>query len=127
MDLYSLIICRKVSKSWQEAIDNKNDLMQAFGKEEKKNGGTIFHFACKNGHTEIAEMVLMKYADLNLNLNAKDNNGETALHLACENGHFQLVKMLVKKSAELNLNLRLEVNNGKTAFQLAKLLLGDIH
>ena len=47
--------------------------------------------ACENGHSKIAEMLIQKSAELNIDLNAKDRMFDrTAFHLACENGHSKL-------------------------------------
>ena len=50
--------------------------------------------ACENGHSKIAEMLIQKSAELNIDLNAKHRLfGRTAFHLAYENGHF--IKLLI--------------------------------
>ena len=49
--------------------------------------------ACENGHSKIAEMLIQKSAELNIDLNAKHRLFDrTAFHLAYENGHF--IKLL---------------------------------
>ena len=51
--------------------------------------------ACENGHSKIAEMLIQKSAELNIDLNAKHRLFDrTAFHLAYENGHF--IKLLRK-------------------------------
>ena len=53
--------------------------------------------ACENGHSKIAEMLVKKSAELNINLNAKHRLfGIPAFHLACENGYF--IKLLISSS-----------------------------
>ena len=52
-----------------------------------------FHLACENGHSKIAEMLIQKSAELNIDLNAKYRLFDrTAFHLACQNGHFIKLK-----------------------------------
>ena len=42
------------------------------------NGWTAFHWACRNGHSKIAEMLIQKSTELNIELDSKDNMGLTA-------------------------------------------------
>ena len=81
-----------------------------FASETVKNprcneGKTPFHLACQFGHFKIAEIIVQKSAEFNLDLNSKDDDGTTAFHWACINGHsmgnFTIAKMIVQKSAEL--------------------------
>ena len=37
------------------------------------------HMCCKNGHSDIAEMIIQKLAKFNINLNDKDKNGYITL------------------------------------------------
>ena len=53
------------------------------------------HHAAKNGHSEIAELLLENEADVN----AKDNERRTPLHLAAGYGHPKIVKILLKHGA----------------------------
>ena len=55
----------------------------------KTDGYTAFHFACTNGHLKVH-----KSAQLNIDLNAKDDYGQTAFRFACANGHFWLKKVI---------------------------------
>ena len=53
----------------------------------KKTGGDrSFQYACKNGHSKLAEMLEQNSADFSIDLDAKDKDGYTALHLACISG-----------------------------------------
>ena len=52
--------------------------------------------ACENGHSKIAEMLIQKSGELDIDLNTKHRLfGRTAFHLACENGHSKIAEMLV--------------------------------
>jgi ankyrin repeat protein len=54
---------------------------------------TALHWACMNGHTEIAGSH-REGADIN----ATDNNGFTALY--CANGHTEVAKLLMMNGAD---------------------------
>ena len=54
---------------------------------------TALHYASKEGHVEIVEILL----DNDANVNAKNNDGQTALILASIYGHKDTVDMLLKK------------------------------
>ena len=55
--------------------------------------------ACEIGHSKIAEMLIQKSAELNIDLNAKHRLFDrTAFHLACENGYF--IKLLISSSVD---------------------------
>jgi ankyrin repeat protein len=58
-----------------------------------------FYAACRNGHTEVAEVLLARGADVN----AKDILGGTALHWAAINGHKETVAFLVANGADLSI------------------------
>ena len=64
-------------------------------------------------------MVLIKYAELNLNLNAKDNNGKTGFHKACETNDSEIVEMLVRKSIKFNIDLNAKDKDGRTGLHYA--------
>ena len=73
------------------------------------------------GDLEVAEMLMQKSMELNIELNGRDNNkGWTAFHWACFNGSSKIVEMLLQKSGNLNIDLTAIGNNGRTGFQLAK-------
>ena len=44
---------------------------------------------------KVAEMLIKKSADLNIELNAKDKYGMTAFHFACKNGHLKVRSRMV--------------------------------
>jgi ankyrin repeat protein len=55
-----------------------------------------FYAACRNGHTEVAEVLLARGADVN----AKGILGGTALHWAAINGHKDTVAFLLARGAD---------------------------
>ena len=90
------------------------------GGKDKYLEKTAFHFACENGHSRIAELLIHKSAELNIELNAKDFHGMTAFHFACKNGHYsKIAEMLVQKSTEFNTDLNGKDEYGRTGFHLA--------
>ncbi|VDI17282.1 Hypothetical predicted protein [Mytilus galloprovincialis] len=55
---------------------------------------SVLHFACFNGHTEVAKLLLV-HVDNGMTVNDRTNNGATSLYLACMNGHLESVKCLL--------------------------------
>lgn len=47
-------------------------------------GWTAWHWACENGQTETAQLIIQNSEEFDIDLNAKSSNGSTALHLACK-------------------------------------------
>ena len=88
-----------------------------------------FHLACKYGHSDIVEMIILKADEIEIDLNAKAINAnnysyhsdkETAFHLACENGHFKTVEIIILKSAEFDIDLNAKDHLNNTGFHLGK-------
>ena len=44
---------------------------------------TAFHFACMNGFSKIAELLMEKSEELDIELNEQNGVGYSAFHLAC--------------------------------------------
>ena len=86
-----------------------------------KHGWTPFHWACKNGHFEVAEIVLQKSIQLNIELNAKDVTGRTPLHWACVNGRLKIAEMILEKSSVLNIDISSTNDLGQTAYEEAQI------
>ena len=82
------------------------------------HGQTVFHFACKNGKSKIAEILMKKSVEFSINLNALDNFRRTGFHLACIYGYSELDQMFIQKSAEFNIDLYAKDVFGKTGFDL---------
>ena len=71
-----------------------------FNKETEKNpknqwNETPFHFACKLGHFNIAEVIVKNSTKLNIDLNVKDCSGFTGFHLACNYGQTKVINQWV--------------------------------
>ncbi len=58
-----------------------------------------FYGACRNGHTDVAELLLARGADVN----AKEILGGTGLHWAAINGHKETVAFLLAHGADLTI------------------------
>ena len=63
-----------------------------------KHGSTPLHNAAKEGHNEIAELLIAGSAEVN----AKDNYGKTPLHRAVQEGYMEIVELLIAKGADVN-------------------------
>ena len=72
-----------------------------------------------NGYSKIAELLMEKSDELDIELNAQNGVGYSAFHLACLNGHSKIAEMLMLKSAELNIELNSRNKDGSTAFHIA--------
>merc|ERR1711860_155857 len=58
-------------------------------------GRTAWHWACINGQTETAQLLIKSSIDFGIDLNAKNNYGSTALHLACRIGQTETAQLLI--------------------------------
>ena len=78
-----------------------------------QDGATPLHWAVKNGHKDVVELLLASNADVN----AKESKvAKTPLHFAAEEGHSDIAKMLLAWKADVNAEER---KYGQTAMQLA--------
>ncbi|MBQ4875166.1 MAG: ankyrin repeat domain-containing protein [Rickettsiaceae bacterium H1] len=59
---------------------------------------TALMYAAREGHSDIAELLIEKHADVN----AKDRSGRTSLWLAAYNGNEKIVEQLLQKNADVN-------------------------
>merc|ERR1711884_416318 len=73
-------------------------LRTSFDMNTKGSGGwTAWHWACYNGQTETAQLIIQNSKNFGIDLNAKDDiGGFTALHWACGNGQTETVQMILK-------------------------------
>lgn len=62
--------------------------------------GTPLHYACTLGREEIANMLISKYADVNIK---RAIDGFTPLHCSCRHGHDNVVTDLLKHKANINM------------------------
>ena len=103
MDIESLKKFRKVSKSWQECIDNRDILWNKVSRT--KNDAKALQSACEKGHSKMVKVLIQKSAEFNIDLNAKDKFGTTIFHQACMDGWSKIAEILIQNSAEFNINL----------------------
>ena len=73
------------------------------GNEGHENTG--FQLACKFGHLKLAEMLLEKSVNFDIDIHAMNANGQTAFHLACDKGQTEIVQLLLQKSSQLKIAL----------------------
>jgi len=59
---------------------------------------TPLHWAARNGHTDLARLLIEKGALVN----ARDNCQQTPLHFVARNGHTHLASLLIEKGADPN-------------------------
>ena len=78
-----------------------------------------FQLACRAGHINIVEMLIVNSESLKFDLTVKTIFGHTGFHLACGAGHVNVVEMLIDKSKFINLDLNATNIQGYTGFQLA--------
>ena len=87
-----------VEKGNVEAV---KQYLNAGGDLEAKGGWgkrTPLHGAAKFGHKEIAELLIVKGADVNM----KNRFGWTPLAFAAERSHKEIVELLIAKGADVN-------------------------
>ena len=61
-------------------------------------GAPPLHFAARNGHKDVAELLVVKGAAMN----TKDDDGRTPLHLVAGTGHNEITELLIAKGADVN-------------------------
>ncbi|QWE21527.1 ankyrin repeat domain-containing protein [Polynucleobacter sp. AP-Kolm-20A-A1] len=74
-------------------------------------GWTPLHYACTNGHIEIAQFLIANGATVD----SRSLNGTTPLMMAVQSGNEQLVKLLLDKGADI----QIRNNLGLTAIDIA--------
>ena len=87
------------------------------------SGRTAFHWACAEGNSNIAEMIIQKSTEFNIDLNAKDKSGRTAFHWACLSGHgtkSSIMEMMLNNGESFKIDFTATDNMGKTGLQLAE-------
>ena len=104
LDFESLANSRVVAKSWKEFIDEREHRWYPFKdeiadlKKQCRYRRTPFHLACFNGQACIAEIIMKNSANINIELNTKNNYGTTAFHLAGIYGQKSIVDMMINNS-----------------------------
>uniref|UniRef100_A0A663EUJ5 Ankyrin repeat and death domain containing 1B n=1 Tax=Aquila chrysaetos chrysaetos TaxID=223781 RepID=A0A663EUJ5_AQUCH len=95
-------------------VDMINNLitLKMFTSEKDKEGNTALHLAAKNGHTEVVEILLKQWEeinDLNQLIIFPPQQKNSPLHLAVINSHLPVVKSLLDANHDINsLNHRQE-------------------
>ena len=83
------------------------------------NGFTAWHWACINGRTETAQLIIEYSKDFGIDLNAKDKHGFTAFHKACYNGRIETAQLIIHNSKDFGIDLNAKDNFGNTALHKA--------
>ncbi|KAK9744180.1 Ankyrin repeats (3 copies) [Popillia japonica] len=89
---------------------------------QTQTGDTALTYACENGHTDVADLLLQYGADLDLllqygaDLEHESEGGRTPLMKACRAGHLCTVQFLISKGADVR---RQTTNNDHTPLSLA--------
>ena len=98
----------------QNAPNNRRYLLEAGAKvnAQTSTGDTALTYACENGHTEVADLLLKYGAELE----HESEGGRTPLMKAARAGHLLTVSFLLKQGAEVN---RATANNDHTPLSLA--------
>ena len=61
-------------------------------------GATPLHFAARNGHEDVAELLVVKGAAMDI----EDDDGRTPLHMVADIGHNGIAELLIAKGADVN-------------------------
>ena len=81
-------------------------------------GRTPFQIACEKGNVRIAELIIKKSIENNIDLNWKPGRypGRTGFHDACTSGQVKIVELLIENAAEFNIDLNVKDDYGSTGF-----------
>jgi cytohesin len=80
----------------KQLLEANPDLV--FSKDESDYDSTALHYAARNGHKDVAEVLLAHKA----NINAKNKEGATPLFMAAGAGSKDMVEFLLANKAEVN-------------------------
>ena len=123
LDNQSLTNCRMVQISWNNFFNQKNypeirimKHIKDFHNEDKN--WTVFHEACTKKQVKIAEVIMKKSVELEINLNAVADDG-AGFHFPCMFNDKNMAKLIMEKSVEFNIDLNVENSDGRTGFNLA--------
>ncbi len=68
-------------------------------------GDTPLHVAAFQGHTEIAQQLITKGAEVNAGITSATDAGATPLHLGAMKGHMEVVALLLRNGAKVGVKL----------------------
>merc|ERR1711983_550442 len=83
------------------------------------NGCTALHWACCNGQTETAQVIIKNSKVFGIDLNAKNNYGDTAWHKACFYGQTETAQLIMQNSKKFDIDLNAKDDEGGTALHWA--------
>ncbi len=85
------------------------------------NGNTAIYYACLIGNTKIAQLLLQKSVQLDINPNEKNKYcGRTAFHWACILDKTSIVEMMLDNGESFNLDFTVKEQYGITGYECAK-------
>ena len=89
---------------------------------EVTTGVTLLMDAAENGHERVAELLLQRGAEVNL----QNSDGWTALMQAAINGHERVVELLLQRGADANTHSRVVPTGRGSRATLAKARLATV-
>jgi hypothetical protein len=122
---------REFAKKLEKDLVNGEEMECAFLKKyaelgiklngKAANSAAALHCACFNGNTKIAQILLQKSVQLDINPNDKNNKyGYTAFHYACIFGKTGIVEMMLDNAESFNLDFTVKDQFGSTGYEYAK-------
>lgn len=88
----------------REKDDYFEKAAEFFSKESMEqldnNGTSAIHYAAKNEHLEMLQVMIDKGVDINITEDEPANAGNTPLHTACESGKAKMAELLIKSGAD---------------------------
>ena len=82
-------------------------------------GFTPFIVACKNGRTDIVNLMITSSKKFGIDLNSTSCLGYTGFMHACYSAEWQVVKLIITSSKEFGIDLNARGHEGYTGFMLA--------
>jgi ankyrin repeat protein len=88
-----------ISRSSHINLRNGFRVQPLYYVNRNSNDDAYLHFACREGHVEVARVLI----DYKANVNERGLKYNTPLHLACINGDVKLACMLIDHGADINI------------------------